>query len=189
MSEFIIPKEKTVCFSGHRPEKLPDGGDISSPVMGVIRSLLHQEIESAIDDGYTCFITGLARGIDLIAGELVLDFKRKDPRIELVAASPYRAQPKNLRSYEKFIYGCILNEAADIIYVSEEYSKDCMQKRNRFMIDNSSRLIAAVSSYKSGTGQTIRLAEKAGIEIRVINISAITSVANEAKASPVKLTF
>ena len=64
-----------------------------------------------------------------------------------------------------------------------------MQKRNRFMIDNSSRLIAAVSSYKSGTGQTIRLAEKAGIEIRVINISAITSVANEAKASPVKLTF
>lgn len=189
MSEFIIPKEKTVCFSGHRPEKLPDGGDMSSPVMGVIRSLLHQEIALAIDDGYTCFITGLARGIDLIAGELVLDFKRKDPRIELVAAVPYRAQPKNLRSYEKFVYGCLINEAADIIYVSEEYTKTCMQKRNQFMIDNSSRLIAAVSSYRSGTGQTIRLAEKAGIEVRVINIAKIAETADEAKASPVDLMF
>lgn len=189
MSEFIIPKEKTVCFSGHRPEKLPDGGDISSPVMGVIRALLHQEIASAIDDGYTCFITGLARGIDLMAGDLVLDFKRSDPRIQLVAAVPYRAQPKNLRSFEKFIYGCLINEAADIVYISEEYTKDCMQKRNKFMIDNSSRLIAAVSSYRSGTGQTIRLAEKAGIEIRTINIAKIASAADEAKSSPVKLTF
>lgn len=189
MSEFIIPKEKTVCFSGHRPEKLPDGGDMSSPVMGVIKSLLHQEIASAIDDGYTCFITGLARGIDLIAGELVLDFKRNDPRIELVAAVPYRAQPKNLHSLEKFTYGCLINEAAEIIYISEEYTKGCMQKRNQFMIDHSSRLIAAVSSYKSGTGQTIRLAEKAGIEVHVINIAKIAETADEAKASPVKLTF
>lgn len=189
MSEFIIPKEKAVCFSGHRPEKLPDGGDISSPVMGVIKSLLHQEIAAAIDDGYTCFITGLARGIDLIAGELTLEFKRNDPRIELVAAVPYRAQPKNFHSYEKFVYGCILNEAADIIYVSEEYSKGCMQKRNRFMIDNSSRLIAAVDSYKSGTGQTIRLAEKAGIEVRVINVAQISAAAAEARSLPVRLTL
>lgn len=189
MSEFIIPKEKTVCFSGHRPEKLPDGGDMSSPVMGVIRSLLHQEIASAIDDGYTCFITGLARGIDLIAGELVLDFKHSDPDIKLVAAVPYRAQPKNLRSYEKFIYGCLVNEADSIVYISEEYTKTCMLERNQFMIDHSSRLIAAVSSYRSGTGQTIRLAEKAGIEVRIINVAKIAETAKEAKASPVELTF
>lgn len=189
MSEFIIPKEKTVCFSGHRPEKLPDGGNVSSPVMGVIRSLLYQEIASAVDDGYTCFITGLARGIDLIAGEIVLEFKRSHPQIALVAAAPYRSAPKNLRSFEKFIYGCIMNEAADVIYVSQEYSKGCMQKRNQFMIDNSSRLIAAVDSYKSGTGQTIRLAEKAGIEVRVINITKINENAAEAKSSPVKLKF
>ena len=124
-----------------------------------------------------------------MAGDLVLDFKRNDPRIQLVAAVPYRAQPKNLRSFEKFIYGCLINEAADIVYISEEYTKDCMQKRNKFMIDNSSRLIAAVSSYRSGTGQTIRLAEKAGIEIRTINIAKIASAADEAKSSPVKLTF
>ena len=189
MSEFIIPKAKTVCFSGHRPEKLPDGGDASSPVMGVIRAMLHQEIASAINDGYTCFITGLARGIDLMAGDLVLDFKRSDPRIRLVAAVPYRAQPKNLRSIEKFTYGCIINEADSIVCISEEYTKDCMQKRNKFMIDNSSRLIAAVSSYKSGTGQTIRFAEKAGIEIRIINISQIAAAADEAKSLPIRMTF
>lgn len=189
MSEFIIPKEKTVCFSGHRPEKLPDGGNISSPIMGVIKSLLYQEIAAAVDDGYTCFITGLARGIDLIAGELVLDMKRKDPKIKLVAAIPYRAQPKNLKNYEKFIYGCILNEADKTVYISEKYHKGCMQQRNQFMIDNSSRLIAAIDDYRSGTGQTIRLAENAGIEVRVINISKIRNVAEDAKNSSVKLSF
>ena len=172
-----------------RPEKLPDGGNMTSPVMGVIKSLLYQEIATAIDDGYTCFITGLARGIDLIAGELVLDMKHKDTSIKLVAAIPYRAQPKNLKSYEKFAYGCILNEADKTVYVSEEYHKGCMQQRNRFMIENSSRLIAAVDDYRSGTGQTIRLAENAGIEVRVINISKIRSTAEEAKSSSVRLSL
>lgn len=189
MSEFIIPKEKTVCFSGHRPEKLPDGGNMTSPVMGVIKSLLYQEITAAIDDGYTCFITGLARGIDLIAGELVLDIKRTDPKIGLVAAVPYKAQPKNLKSYEKFAYGCIINEADKVVYVSEKYHKGCLQERNQFMVENSSRLIAAVANYRSGTGQTIRLAENAGIEVRVINISKICDTAKEAANSSVQLSF
>ena len=64
-----------------------------------------------------------------------------------------------------------------------------MQKRNKFMIDNSSRLIAAVSSYRSGTGQTIRLAEKAGIDIDVINIAKIVEAVEEAKSMNIKLKF
>ena len=189
MSEFMIPKEKTVCFSGHRPEKLPDGGNMDSPVMGVIKSLLYREIAAAVDDGHTCFITGLARGIDLIAGELVLELKHDRPEIKLVAAVPYKDQPKKYKSYEKFSYGCIMNEADKVVYVSEDYHKGCLQERNRFMIENSSRLIAAVDSYRSGTGQTIRLAESAGIEVRVINISKIRSTAEEAKSSPISLSL
>ena len=57
------------------------------------------------------------------------------------------------------------------------------------MIDNSSRLIAAVSSYRSGTGQTIRLAEKAGIDINVINIAKIVEAVEEAKSMNIKLKF
>ena len=46
-----------------------------------------------------------------------------------------------------------------------------MQKRNYFMVDNSSKLIAVVDDYRSGTGQTIRYAENKGIDVSIIDIN------------------
>lgn len=186
---FTIPKEKTVCFSGHRPEKLPDNGQRNSVSMQVIRSLIYQEIIKSIDDGYTCFITGLARGIDLIAGELVLNIKRKNPSISLVAVIPYPEQQDTVHGFDKFVYGCILEEANEVIQLSERYYTGCLSKRNQFMINNSSKLIAAVDDYKSGTGQTIRLAQKKGIEVALINVKEIRELAEYTKENPTKLTF
>lgn len=184
---FVIPKEKTVCFSGHRPEKLPDNGSADSVPMGVIRSLIYQEINNSINDGYTCFMTGLARGIDLIAGEMALNIKRTNPSISLVAVVPYPEQQNIVHGYDKFIYGCILEEADAVIQLSDKYYKGCLRKRNQFMVDNSSKLIAAVDDYKSGTGQTIRLARKKGIDVAIINVSEIRALAEDAKANPIEL--
>ena len=66
-----IIREKTACFTGHRPEKLP-GGSSDSPEAKVIKSMLYTEITAAVNDGYDTFITGMQRGIDLWAGEIVL---------------------------------------------------------------------------------------------------------------------
>ncbi len=184
---FTIPKEKTVCFSGHRSEKLPDNGSRESVAMGVIRSLIYQEINNSINDGYTCFMTGLARGIDLIAGELVLNIKRTNPSISLVAVVPYPEQQGTVHGYDKFVYGCILDEADAVIQLSDKYYRGCLKNRNQFMVDNSSKLIAAVDDYKSGTGQTISLARKKGIDIAIINVREIRELAEDAKANPIEL--
>ena len=45
------------CFTGHRPEKL-----YRSEI--AIRADLDQAIRKAITDGFTVFITGMARGVD-----------------------------------------------------------------------------------------------------------------------------
>ena len=55
MSEFIIPKEKTVCFSGHRPEKLPDGA--TQTVIDNINTLFPDE-DSAMTSGYAGPVIG-----------------------------------------------------------------------------------------------------------------------------------
>ena len=54
-----------------------------------------------------------------------------------------------------------------------------MYKRNEFMVNNSSRLIAAVSDYRSGSGQTVRMALKQGLDIRYIDIEALEAAANQ----------
>ena len=40
------------CFTGHRPEKLPDTED-------TVKVWLNQQIESAIRAGYTTFLCGM----------------------------------------------------------------------------------------------------------------------------------
>jgi len=50
------------CFTGHRPEKLKRAET-------VIKKGLEEAILKAIHDGYTTFITGMARGVDIWAGQ------------------------------------------------------------------------------------------------------------------------
>lgn len=165
-----INKSTTLCFSGHRPEKLFDGIGLDSEAVRRVLSVLQLAINEAVAEGYDTFITGMARGIDMWAASLVMEMKRTNPDLKIICAIPFRGQGDSLTGEEKLIYLAIKSVAEEIIYISEEYSSDCMRKRNQFMVDNSSKLIAVVSNYRSGTGQTIRYAKKCGIETRVIDI-------------------
>lgn len=174
-----IIKSKTVCFSGHRPEKLPLCGSSSASVIRVLKSILYKEILDSISDGCSCFITGLARGVDLWAGEIVLELKAQGEDIRLIAVSPYKKHGDSFKGEERFVLGNIMLKADSVIYLGEEYSKGCMQRRNKYMVDNSCRLIAIVSDYKSGTGSTIRYAEKQGVPVRIINAKKLEEQINE----------
>lgn len=179
-TEFEIDKSKTVCFTGHRPEKLPGCGEENSVITKAIKSMIAKHVIDSMAQGYNCFITGMARGIDLWAGDIVLSEKKrfKDMDIKLIAAIPYRDHGKGLKGYDLWLYGNILNKAHKIIYVSENYHKQCMAQRNQFMVDNSSRLIAAASDMRSGAGQTIRMAQKQGLDIKYVDLAGISLAAS-----------
>ena len=49
---------KTCCVTGHR--------DIPAGQVGQIKKSLEQEVDRAIRDGFTCFISGFADGVDLL---------------------------------------------------------------------------------------------------------------------------
>ncbi|MBR4346711.1 MAG: DUF1273 family protein [Oscillospiraceae bacterium] len=165
----IIDRSKTVCFTGHRPDKLPDGGDDRSPVTKVLKSLIYSEIQSAVNDGFDTFITGMQRGVDLWAGEAVLEMMAEKD-LHIVAALPYRDFGKYYKGKDKWVAGRILAFAEQTVIMSETYTPSCMKLRNQFMIENSSRLIAVLGEEHSGSGQTVRLAEKAGLDIHCIDL-------------------
>ena len=169
LNEDLTDKERTVCFSGHRPEKLPDFGLDSSQIVRVVKSLLYKEIIECIDNGYNTFITGLARGVDLWAGEIVLELQGSGRNIKLIAAVPYRGFGKNYIGRDKFTLGNILLKADKKIYLQEKFTQGCLQSRNRYMVDRSGKLLAIVVDYKSGTGQTIRYAQKQGVAAKIID--------------------
>lgn len=166
-----MDKPYAVCFSGHRPEKLPDGGDMSSPAVRAVISIVYSEIEKRIADGANVFITGMSRGVDLWAGEITAEMKCSGKPIKLVAAMPYRGFTDSFTGREKWAAGFIMSNADAVYNICETYERDCMKKRNQFMVDHSSALIAVCKDSRSGTGQTIRMAQKKGIDVKIIDLA------------------
>ena len=78
-----IDREHVCAFTGHRPEKL------AIPEADVI-AWLDKEIREAVDDSYTKFISGMQRGVDIWAAELVLKLRNEGQPIQLIAASAFR---------------------------------------------------------------------------------------------------
>lgn len=51
---------------------------------------LERKIRAAITDGFQTFISGMARGVDIWAAEVVLRLRDNGSPIHLIAASPYQ---------------------------------------------------------------------------------------------------
>lgn len=107
-----------------------------------VRKSLREEILKCIDSGVCCFICGMALGFDMMAAETVLELRRDDPVIKLVAAIPFRGQELKWSPSQNNRYRSILKDADEVIYVSNYFERGCEMKRNRFMLDNACRAIA-----------------------------------------------
>ena len=163
-------KNQTACFTGHRPQKLPWGFNENDVGCLAMKEITKIEIQNAIINyGITHFISGMAIGFDIIAAELVLELKKDYPFITLECAIPCKEQDKLWRQEQKERYRNILSQADKVTCVSDKpYFDGCMQKRNKYMIDNSSVLIALFNGKAGGTKQTVDYAKQQGLEILTI---------------------
>lgn len=157
------------CFTGHRPEHIPWLRDESSDHTIKLKRVLSKTIDIAIDGGYTDFYCGMARGIDTLAAEIILEKAKEDKNIRLHAALPCPEQCMGWTSDEKEKFESILRHAATRTVISPMYTDTCMLARNRFMVDNSQRVIAVWNGFfRGGTAYTIRYAKKENKEIHLI---------------------
>lgn len=164
-------KQNTCCFSGHRPGKLPFRYDEGHLDCLRLKVSLIGEVDKMRRRGGTTFLTGMAQGIDLIAGELVLDMKRAypDDKIRLVAVVPYEGQANRWTADYRERYFSILSKADKVVTLQKRYTDFCMQERNRYMVHASSHLIAVWNGTKGGTKYTVDYAIKKGLTIILIN--------------------
>lgn len=160
-------RDYSCCFTGHRPQRLPWGFDESDGRCSALKQKLRSAIKLAITHGMTMFYTGMAMGTDIWAAEIVLELREElhEPCIRLVAVIPHSGQEAKYPDDLKQRYRLILSEADERIVLQEHYTDGCMQKRNRYMVDNSSMLIAVYSGDGGGTGYTFDYAKDRGLQI------------------------
>ena len=138
---------KTCCVTGHR--------DITMEKREYVEAALRREVEAAIQDGYTCFISGFAEGTDLIFAAAVAEAKRNNDGLFLEAAIPYE----------------LLSACDGVKVISDHYVPSCYMNRNRYMVSQSQRVITVYDGRgKGGTLFTLRNAHILGREVRLIEI-------------------
>ena len=155
-----MKKEYTCCFTGHR--KLP-----ADRIIDIVKNL-NDAVERLIDQGVTNFISGGAVGFDQIAASLIVAKKEMGVNIRLIFVLPCPDQDLFWEKEPRELFHNLLHHADEIIYLSEKYEDGCMEKRNRYMVDQSAYCICALLYPNSGTGQTVRYAEKKGTIIHLI---------------------
>lgn len=144
-----ILNQKVCAFTGHRDmEEIPDAQ--------LFESLLLEIIGSGVD----VFLCGMARGFDLYAANAVLKIKNGGTDIKLIACVPCPEQEKYFSEEDKESYFAVLSRCDEVRIISDKYFKGCMQMRDRYMVDNSSSLIAYCRKDKGGTAYTLQYAER-----------------------------
>lgn len=148
-------------------------------LLAVTKSMLYYHIEDSIRAGYTRFISGLARGVDLWAAMYVLELKRQYPNLELVCVKPKENHGANFRGEDRYVLDSILERADSLVCTEDDSRENCYKRRNRYMVEHSDKLIAVVNQYRSGTGQTIAYARKKGLVLCVIDVRKATGEAEK----------
>ena len=166
-----MDKEKTCCFTGHRPDKLPWGEDESDPRCLRLKRAVAQAVEDACASGVRHFITGMARGCDLYFAEAVLELREEGEAITLECARPCETQADSWPEAERARYQSILDRCNFETLVQHHYDRFCMIRRNRYMVDRSGRMIAVYNGLpKGGTFQTLTYALKKGLTTRILDL-------------------
>lgn len=159
---------KRCAFTGHRPQKLPFGFNEADASCIALKSLLHARIEDLIGQGYAHFLSGGAMATDTWAAEAVLDLQKKYPWIVLEMVSPFDGQTDHWNAEYKARHDRLFEEADIVTIISHEYTKSCMFRRNRYLVENADLLLAVYDGQPGGTAMTIQYATELGLEIQCI---------------------
>lgn len=149
--------EQAVCFTGHR--------DIPSLHLLPLKRKLKKTVEDLINQGYCYFGAGGALGFDTLAAQTVLDLRKTHSRVKLILVLPCKSQADRWTDRDKKVYESIKVLADKVVYTSEEYTKGCMFKRNRHLVDHSSVCVCYLDKDSGGTAYTVRYAVSKGLDI------------------------
>lgn len=162
---------EAVAFTGHRPEKLPWGTDENSPAAVLYKFRLREALEYMIGRGYNTFLSGAARGFDTMAAEIVLSLREVYPWVKLIVVLPCADQAKKWSDEDQARWENILLNSDHVEILQQSFTRSCMFKRNRYLVDHSSVILACFNGDQhSGTAMTVNYAHQKNVKVRRLRV-------------------
>lgn len=142
--------ELICCGFGHRVMLT----DVEKP--------LRETLERLAAQGITAFYTGGMGEFDELFARTVRSIKRNECRLRLVLVLPYLARRV---ATERAWYETQYNEILIPAELDDVHPKAAIALRNRWMVDRSSIVIAALRRDYGGAAEAVRYAESTGKEV------------------------
>ena len=161
----------TCAFTGHRPQKLKYLNKPDDERCMRLKERLNEAVKYVISyRGVTKFLSGMALGVDMLAAEVGLELREGNPRITLECVLPCADQNIKWSKKERGRYDNILSRCDKIVTLQEAYTSDCMQKRNRYMVDKADIIIAVWDRrINGGTAKTVEYAQSINKPVIIID--------------------
>lgn len=149
----IYDRNHTASFTGHRTYR----GEASEVLPGVLERLYSED--------YRVFLSGMAVGFDLAAAEAVLSLRGQHTDVRLVCVVPFPGQERHFPLPDQERYRRLREWADETIVVCEAYHPGCYARRNDFLVDHASVLVAWYDGSAGGTRYTVRRGMRYGLQI------------------------
>ena len=154
-------RKQVCCFTGHR--------EIPSDKRVEIVNRLEQTIISLHKQGIRTYEAGGALGFDTLASQTVLRLRERYPDMKLILVLPCLTQTRGWKAEDIAKYEHIKAQADQVIYTGQQYTRGCMHKRNRYLVDHSGVCVCYLNKNSGGTAYTVGYAKKHGFV--VINLA------------------
>ena len=148
-------RERICCGFGHRVLLM----DVEKPLRDVLERLVAER-------GVRVFYTGGMGEFDELFARTVRSMKRECPSLRLVLVAPYLTERLNM---DKMFYESLYDEILIPAELDGVHPKAAIGLRNRWMVDRSDIVIAALHRDFGGATAAVRYAEKRGKGVVRIN--------------------
>jgi len=159
-----------VMFTGHRPPRL-GGWDEANLTAAAVKAWLRLAVSEEVSGGARSFVSGAALGTDQWGAEAVLGAMAASPDVRLCLAIPCDGYDGRWPRESRDRLAAIRAKASEAVVVCPgPYAAYKNLVRDQWMVDRSRRVLAVYDgSPDGGTAHTIRMALKAGLDVRRFN--------------------
>lgn len=164
------------AVTGHRPTRFRFKYDEKNNGCKRIKKRIRDQLMLLYEQGFRQFWVGGALGVDMWAGEILLRLKEQPEYngIQLIIALPFEGHDESWDAHNRRRMSFLIRHSTETVVVGNKEAPPAVnyRRRNEYMIDRADYLLAVYDndrSIRSGTGMTVRLAEKKGLPITLIH--------------------
>ena len=164
------------AITGHRPTRFRFKYDENNNGCKRIKKRIRDQLIQLYEQGFRQFWVGGALGVDMWAGEILLRLKEKPEynEIQLMIALPFEGHDEGWIEHNRRRMAFLIRHSTQTVIVGQKDAPPAVnyRRRNEYMVDRADCLLAVYDndrSIRSGTGMTVRLAEKKGLPITLIH--------------------